>query len=130
VDQFRSDSEYSIRQQNSYMGAYQIPASLSIANPPSSLSAELGRSCLIKSRYSDLIMIIKKMRTAGQRTSLGRVLDIQFGNSLVTWDHIKFLHHCYLQISHHSRFQVWARSCLIERILCLLMTTPISASIA
>ena len=49
-----------------------------------------------------------------QWTSLNLILNIQFGNRIVTWGRIKFLHLFHLQISHQSLFQVWARSCLIQ----------------
>jgi hypothetical protein len=42
VDQFRSNSEYSIWQQHSYMGSYQIPASFSVANLPSNPFPGMG----------------------------------------------------------------------------------------
>jgi hypothetical protein len=42
VGQFKSDSEYSIWQQNSYLGSYKIPASLSFANLPSETFPGMG----------------------------------------------------------------------------------------
>jgi protein kinase len=46
VGEFKSDSEYSTWQQNSYLGSYKIPASLSFANLPSDPFPGMGPKLL------------------------------------------------------------------------------------
>jgi hypothetical protein len=111
VDEFKSDSEYSIWQQNSYLGSYKIPSSLSFANLPSEPFPGMGSKLFNPTVRRQVEGGNSRPTLHRQWASLNLILNIQCGNRRVTWGRTKFLHHFHSQIFHQTLFQVWARSC-------------------